>query len=376
MPYWRLSSFYFFYFGLLGCISPYWGLFLDSQGMSVLQIAQLVALFGLTRIVAPVVWGTLADRTGKSLQLLRIGAGLCGLSFLTIFWAEEFWHLAIIVVLYGFFWAAVLPQFEVITLNYLKGQMGLYSKIRLWGSVGFIVMVWGLGFVFDIIPVSTLPVFMLILIAAIFLTSFTVSAPDAQQQHDESHGLLKIFFQPQVIAFFVACFLMQVSHGAYYTFFSLFLDEHGYSRSEIGFLWALGVIAEVIMFMLMTRMSAVLSMKHILLLSLFVAALRWYLTGHWIDSFILLLILQVGHAATFGSMHAVSMHYVYQFFKGAHQGKGQSLYSGLAYGAGSAVGAYYAGILWDQYNPVFMFEMSGLAALVGFLVALIFIKRA
>lgn len=376
MPYWRLSSFYFFYFGLLGCISPYWGLFLDSQGMSVLQIAQLVALFGLTRIVAPVVWGTLADRTGKSLQLLRIGAGLCGLSFFTIFWAEEFWQLAIIVVLYGFFWAAVLPQFEVITLNYLKGQMGLYSKIRLWGSVGFIVMVWGLGFVFDIIPVSTLPVFMLILIAAIFLTSFTVSAPDAQQHHDESHGLLKIFFQPQVIAFFVACFLMQVSHGAYYTFFSLFLDEHGYSRSEIGFLWALGVIAEVIMFMLMTRMSAVLSMKHILLLSLFVAALRWYLTGHWIDSFILLLILQIGHAATFGSMHAVSMHYVYHFFKGAHQGKGQSLYSGLAYGAGSAVGAYYAGILWDQYNPIFMFEMSGLAALIGFLVALIFIKRA
>lgn len=254
--------------------------------------------------------------------------------------------------------------------------MALYSKIRLWGSVGFIVMVWGLGFVFDFIPVSTLPIFMLTLIVAIFLCSFTVSAPDRPiSHHEESRGIFGILFTPQVMAFFVACFLMQVSHGAYYTFFSLFLESHDYSRSEIGFLWAIGVMAEVIMFMLMTQLTQRVSMKMILLLSLLIAAIRWYLTGHWVDSFALLLILQVFHAATFGSMHAVSMHYVYQFFKGAHQGKGQSLYSGLAYGAGSAFGAYYAGMLWHEFDPVVMFEMSGLAALVGFLLSAFFIKR-
>ncbi len=375
MPYWRLSSFYFFYFGLLGCISPYWGLFLDSQGMSVLEIGQLVALFGVTRIFAPMIWGALADRTGKRLRLLRIGSGLCALSFGTIFWAEGFNQLAIIVVLYGFFWAAVLPQFEVITLNYLDGQMGLYARIRLWGSIGFIVMVWGLGFLFDWISVATLPAFMLSLILAIFLSSFSVSEPAIQTVDVDGTGIMRKLMNARVAAFFAACFLMQVSHGAYYTFFSLFLEGQGYSKSQIGFLWAVGVIAEVIIFMVMSRLASQFGMRQILLASLILATLRWYFTGHWVDSMLLLFMLQLTHAATFGTMHAVSMHYVYEFFKGRHQGKGQSLYSGLAYGAGSAAGAYFAGILWDRFNAVFMFEMSALAAFVGFLLVWRFIKR-
>jgi len=375
VPYWRLSSFYFFYFGLLGCISPYWGLFLDSQGMSVLEIAQLVALFGVTRIFAPMLWGALADRTGKPMWLLRIGSGLCAISFSTIFWAEGFNQLAIIVVLYGFFWAAVLPQFEVITLNYLSGQMGLYARIRLWGSIGFIVMVWGLGFLFDWISVATLPVFMLSLIAAIFLSSFAISEPQIYINNTDTAGRFRSSISVAVVAFFAACFLMQVSHGAYYTFFSLFLEAHAYSKSQIGFLWAVGVIAEVIIFMVMTRLASRFGMRQLLLASLLIAAGRWYLTGHWVDSLLLMFVLQITHAATFGIMHAVSMHYLYEFFKGPHQGKGQSLYSGLAYGAGSAFGAYFAGILWDRFDPVFMFEMSAVAAFLGFLLVWRFIKR-
>ena len=375
VPYWRLSSFYFFYFALLGCISPYWGLFLDARGFSAQEIGELMALFGLVRIIAPNVWGALGDYTGRRMALLRLGTLMCALIFLNIFWVGSFLTMAMIMVGYGFFWAAVLPQFEVVTLNYLKERTDEYSKIRIWGSIGFVVFVLILGVVFDYISVAYLPVFMLILLAAIFISSTAIKGQELIHEHEEGLGFLALVRRPPVVAFLMAAFLMQVSHGAYYTFFSLFLEQAGYSRSLIGSLWAIGVLAEVIIFLVVHKLFGRISYKAVLVLSLFLAAVRWYLTGHFADVVWLLVLLQLTHAATFGTMHAVSMHYIHQYFQGRHQGQGQALFSSLTYGAGGALGAVVSGYVWQWDMGVTMFELAGLSALVGMIVAIIWVKK-
>lgn len=375
LPYWRLSSFYFFYFALLGCISPYWGLFLDARGFSAQEIGELMALFGLVRIVAPNVWGALGDYTGRRMALLRLGCLMCALIFLNIFWVSDFIFMAIIMVGYGFFWAAVLPQFEVVTLNYLKDRTDDYSKIRIWGSIGFVAFVFILGIVFDYVSVEYLPVAMLILLGAIFVSSTTIKGQELTHEHEEGHGFMALVKRPQVIAFLTAAFLMQVSHGAYYTFFSLFLEETGYSKTLIGSLWAIGVVAEVLIFLVAHKLFAKVSYKMVLVASLFIAALRWSLTGHFADILWLLILLQLTHAATFGTMHAVSMHYIHQYFQGKHQGQGQALFSSLTYGAGGAVGAIMSGYVWEWDKGVTMLELSGLSALIGGVIAWIWVKR-
>lgn len=375
LPYWRLSSFYFFYFALLGCISPYWGLFLNDKGFSAQEIGELMALFGLVRILAPNVWGALGDYTGRRMALLRLGCLMCALIFLNIFWVHDFLFMALIMVGYGFFWAAVLPQFEVVTLNYLGEKTDNYSKIRIWGSIGFVVFVLLLGLVFDFISVAYLPVFMLFLLACIFISSTTIKGRELTTEHDESHGFLKLVKRPEVFAFLFAGFLMQVSHGAYYTFFSLYLEQVGYSKSTIGFLWAIGVLAEVLIFLVAHKLFAHVSYKTVLVASLFLAAIRWYFTGHFADVLWLLIILQLTHAATFGTMHAVSMHYIHQYFQGKHQGQGQALFSSFTYGAGGALGAFISGYVWSWDAGITMFELAGLSALLGMLVAWVWVKK-
>ena len=376
LPYWRLSSFYFFYFALLGCISPYWGLFLDGRGYSAQEIGELMALFGLVRILAPNVWGALGDFTGRRMALLRLGCAMCALIFLNIFWVSSFITMAIIMVGYGFFWAAVLPQFEVVTLNYLQDKTDDYSKIRIWGSVGFVVFVLLLGFVFEAISVQFLPVFMLVILWVMFINSLTIKGQELTQEHEESSGFLSLIKRSEVIGFLLAAFLMQLSFGAYYTFFSLFLERAGYSTTTIGALWAVGVIAEILMFLMVHRLFKAINYKVILIVSLLLASVRWFLTGHYVDILWVLILMQLTHAATFGTMHAVSMHYVHQFFKGQHQGQGQALFASLTYGAGGAVGAILSGYVWSVDFGVTMFELAAVSALLGALLAWILVKKS
>ena len=334
-----------------------------------------MALFGLVRIVAPNVWGALGDYTGRRMALLRLGSLMCALIFSNIFWVNDFLLMAMIMVGYGFFWAAVLPQFEVVTLNYLKDRTDDYSKIRIWGSIGFVVFVFILGVVFDYVSVKYLPVAMLILLGAIFISSTTIKGQELTHDHEEHHGFLVLVKRPEVMAFLIAAFLMQVSHGAYYTFFSLFLEETGYSKTLIGSLWAIGVVAEVLIFLVVHKLFANVSYKFVLVVSLFIAAIRWGLTGHFADTLWLLILLQLTHAATFGTMHAVSMHYIHQYFQGKHQGQGQALFSSLTYGAGGAVGAIMSGYVWEWDMGVTMLELSGLSALIGGVIAWVWVKK-
>ena len=374
VPYWRLSSFYFFYFALLGCISPYWALFLDGRGYSAVEIGELMALFGLVRMIAPNIWGALGDYTGRRMMLLRLGCGICFVVFANIFWVDGFLAMALLMVGYGFFWAAVLPQFEVVTLNYLKERTDEYSKIRIWGSLGFVVMVLALGWLFNSVSVSALPIFMLMLLMAILLSSLAVRSEKRTERESGGAGFLALLLRPSVMAFLFAAFLMQFSHGAYYTFFSLFLQRLEYSSSWIGFLWALGVLAEVLVFLVIHRAFRHVTYKAVLIFSLFLAALRWYLTAHFADVLWVLVLAQLTHAATFGAMHAVSMHYIHRFFKGRHQGQGQALFSSLTYGAGGALGAYVSGFIWLEDFGVSMFEYAGLSALLGMLIVIFFVS--
>jgi PPP family 3-phenylpropionic acid transporter len=178
---------------------------------------------------------------------------------------------------------------------------------------------------------------------------------------------MSIVLQPQVLALLVACFLMSVAHGPYYTFFSIYLVEHGYAKSAVGMLWALGVICEIGVFFLMPWLMRRYTLPQILLVSFACAVLRFLLIGWCVDSLRLLLAAQVLHAATFGSFHAAAVALIHQFFKGRHQSKGQALFGSLTYGAGGMLGGLLSGPIWQHYGASVLFSCSAGMALLGFL---------
>lgn len=365
MPYIRLSGFYLFYFALLGTLLPYWTLYLQSLGFEAAAIGLLMGILHVSRVLAPNVWGWLADRTGRRVAIVRWGALASWICFLAIFWQVEVAGVALVMALFSFFWNAVLPQFEVITLGYLGERRAQYSRIRLWGSVGFILAVVLIGWSLDRFGIMVLPLMVLGLMLLIWLNTLLID-PRVDQLlsgDGEAGSIMPILRQPQVVVFFLVCFLVQLSHGPYYTFYSVMMQELGYGRAAIGWLWALGVIAEVLLFALMPRVLMRFSLRRILLCSLVLCVLRWSLMAGWPDRLGMMLFAQCLHAATFGSLHAVGIALVQHYFTPSTQGRGQALFSSLGFGAGGALGAVVSGLLWRDWGS----EIFGLAAGVSVL---------
>jgi len=174
MPYWRLSGFYFFYFASLGLLLPYWGLYLQWKGFSALEIGEFTAILLVTRVIAPNIWSWIADHRGQRMKIVRLGTFMSALVFSAVLFGDSYLWMAGVMFLFSFFWNATLPQFEVTTLQHLGEHSHHYSKIRIWGSVGFIAIVVVLGVLLEHFDADIIPYTMLISLSAIWLISLSV----------------------------------------------------------------------------------------------------------------------------------------------------------------------------------------------------------
>jgi PPP family 3-phenylpropionic acid transporter len=374
MPYWRLSVFYFFYFGTLGVLVPYWGLYLQSVGFSPVDIGNLIAILMFSRIVAPLIWGWIADHRESRMAVVRLASFLAFAAFAGTFFGTAFWWLAAVMLLFSFFWHASLPLLEVFVMSHTVSRPGAYGRVRMWGSIGFIVTVTALGPVIDRQgPWWILPA-LLSTMLGIWVSSQML--PESEMQGPVAHPgpFRQALLRPEVFAFLLACLLMQISHGPYYTFYSIYLQGHGYSKTLIGLLWALAVLSEIGVFLLMQRLLRRVALRAVLIASFLLAAVRWLLIGHYPESLPVLVLAQTLHAATFGSFHATAMQLVYGFFTGKHRHRGQAVYGSLSFGIGGAVGSLYSGHTWITLGPTMTFNIAAANAGLAFLVAYFLIK--
>ncbi|MGV6807282.1 MAG: MFS transporter [bacterium] len=372
-PYWSLSSFYFVYFALLGATFPYWSLYLEQLGFDSVAIGGLLAIPMVTKIAAPLLWGWLADRSGRPSTVIRLGSALACLSFTLIFINQTLVGLAAAVFLYSFFWNAVLPQHEVITLKFLHGRTEYYSRVRVWGSIGFIVMVAGCGIAFDRLGIEGFPVVALLILLAIWLASLAVPTVRTVPHKSESIHFLRSIKTPVIMSFLLACTLLQVSHGVYYSFYSIYLEDAGYSRSLIGILWSIGVIAEVIVFLAMHKLMRGWSLRNIVLISLTLSAIRWLLIGHFADSLGILIVAQCFHAFTYGAYHSAAVEVIRKLFHDHHQGRGQAIYSGASFGVGGAIGSFLGGVIWT-IKPIHSYQFAALASVLALVIVYIWMR--
>ena len=365
---WRLSRFYFFYYFFVGSFVPYWGIYLQSENFSPSSIGILLSLFQISRIVAPNFWGWLADHTGHRVKWIKLTSFLGLIGFIGIFWAKGFFWIFLVMSALSLFTSSTLPLAESLTLAHLATTDGHYSRIRLWGSIGFIVASLFLGYLIDLQGINILLWVLLITQAIIFFLSNTI--PEAKEIHHKKNDLSiwKIIKTPSVVALLIGCTLMVSAHGVLYNFYSIYLNEHGYSSATIGWLWAVGVICEIFIFMLMPKILRRYSLKTILLISLFLGVIRFILIGASPDQFYLLLIAQMFHAATFGSFHAASIEVIAYFFKGRNQSRGQAIYNSVAYGIGGTIGGLGGGYLIQYLGGQLGFIIAAISPLIGFIV--------
>ncbi len=346
VPYWRLSAFYFFYYTCLGAWIPFWPLYLQYLGHSAVVIGVTSAVFHATRVVAPNIWGYLADRTQQRLLIIRLGCFFAFFFILGMLLGSEVWWLTLVLALFSFFWSAVLPQFEVLTLSFLGRKSHDYGRIRLWGGWGYIAAVVAIGWLFERFSLGYFPLLIAVSLFFLWLSTVMVPRPPETSFSGRQLSFSSLFFQPRVLAFLLCVLLVQISFGPYYAFFSIHLRELGYSALHIGLIWSLGVMAEVFLMFWARHLLNWFGLYRLLLVTLALTVLRWGLLWQLGDQLQWILIVQLLHAFSFGAFHACVIEQVRRYFGGRNHGRGQALFNSIGYGLGAVSGAIMAGLLW------------------------------
>lgn len=370
----RLAAYYFAYFTYAGALVPYFALWLAARQFTPAQIALVLAMPQLARVFAPAFWGWLADEWGaryagarRAIVVFSACAVLAG--FCALYAIESFAGVAAVMLAMSVLSAGALPLVEAITLSALGGASGRYGPVRLWGSIGFILAVLGVGAWLDSHSPNAVLDIVVLLAAVTAVVSLVVPGAGSAQPARAPAQLAAVLRRPEARAFLGACFCMAVAHGTLYAFYSIFLEAEGYSKTLIGALWTLGVVAEVVLFLRLPQLLRRFSLRTLLLASFACAVLRFLAIGWGVGSLAVLAAAQLLHAATFGAYHAASVAAVHRMFAGALEARGQALYSSLSYGLGGAAGTLLAGWTWEALGPAPSFMVSAaFGALGGWLV--------
>jgi MFS transporter, PPP family, 3-phenylpropionic acid transporter len=369
LPY-SLGAFYFAYFAYAGVLVAYLPVYFAWRGLHAAEIAFILALPQFARIFAPAAWGAIADRSAAPRGIVMLSCGITAAAFALLPFAAGAVDIALLIVLMSVLNAGALPLVEAITLSSLAAQGGgnvrRYGPIRLWGSVGFVLTVLAGGVWLDVFSAASLPgvLAVLALVSLVAAQRLPAAAVSASPPKLES-----LRFGTAAWLLLGAGFCMAAAHGTLYAFFSLHLQGLGYSGTLIGALWMLGVLAEIVVFAYLPdifrrySLSAVIAASFLCAIARFLA-LGWAAGMLWVAA-----LAQLLHAGTFGAFHAASVAAVQRVFPDSAQARGQALFSGLAYGAGGALGALAAGWAWEAAGPGPSFSLSALFGLAGLLLA-------
>ncbi len=351
-----LGSQYFLYFGVMGVFLPFFNLYCYHLGFSGWQIGTLSAVRSITLVVFSLLWGALADRY-RARRPIYIGCHLIS----TIIWGAyllttEFTVMVAITVLYGIFYSPLISFLEAFAMDVLGDDKRRYGRLRVWGSVSFIGTVLIMGRVIDIASIRI--VLVLILAGSAALAALSPSTPRQQMTPiTPQTGELKPFLAPRISLFLVSAFLMLVSHGAYYGFFSIHLENLGYGSTLIGICWALASISEILVMIGSGAIFSRFSLERVLMLTFFAATARWLVLG-LSSSIAAILLSQLLHALTYGAFHVASILYIDRASPETSKTVGQAVNNAVTYGLGLMTGFFVGGLLYEPIGTFAMFQVS------------------
>jgi MFS transporter, PPP family, 3-phenylpropionic acid transporter len=367
VPFAAVSFAYFAYAGLVATYGPLW---FKSLGYSTFAIGVLTSLQSATRLFSPYAWGWVADQTGRRELLLRIASGGSLLASIGYFVPVDYaWIAAVTVVLY-LCTAGVIPINEAALAHRVSSggrlDVARYGRVRVWGSVGFFGAVTVSGFVLQMSGLGGFPFLVCGLLALLLGACWRLPASiEPAQPPSAVIGALSVLRQPVVAWFFAGVFLTVLAHTSLYAFYSLYLASLGYSNGEIGLLWAIGVVVEVIWFYFQGRWQRRMSMHAWLVAAALASSLRFGLIaafGPWVA---VLVVAQLLHALSFAAQHSACIAVITRHFPGRLRGRGQALYTVLGYGASGVIGGVAGGALSEAHGFAAVFWAASVAALAA-----------
>ena len=356
----RYAAFYAGFFLTAGILLPFWPLWLENRGLGAVQIGIILALGPWVRVLTNPMVAQVADRSGRAKTVLAIFAGLSLLAFAGFIPAQGFWWILAISLVAAICFPAMLPIGESQVMGAVLRHRLDYGRIRLWGSLAFIVGTIGAGRLLTGRSPDLILVLALAALAATFLATLMFPQQSNETSKNEQNGIATLLAQPRFVLFVATASLLQASHAVYNGFSSLHWRAAGISETVIGELWAEGVIAEVLLFSVSGFFVARLGPIGLLMLAGICGVVRWTVLAQTTDM-AALVVIQLLHAITFGAVHLGAMHFVARNAPPGLSATAQGIYassSGLAMGL-AMIGA---GSLFASFQGKAFFAMAAISA--------------
>jgi MFS transporter, PPP family, 3-phenylpropionic acid transporter len=355
------------YYGHIGFFNPYLPLWLKDLGLPLFTISLLTSVQAATRLFAPYGWGWLSDTTGERVKLLRyssVVALACSLGLLwdsslsaSLFGAHSTsvaW-LTIVLLLMFTHTSSMIPMTEAAMAHMVSSGGTLdtkrYGRIRVWGSIGFLVTVFFAGWWFERFGIGHFPYLTIATLTVVMLAVWRLpNVREVTHTKGNKPEISPVLALPEVRWFFVSQFFHVLAHMSIYIFLSLYLDELGYSKTFIGVMWALSVVVEIVWFYTQGRWLPKFSLRTWLVIAALGTLLRMGLMATAAQYLLVLLLAQALHALTFAAHHTVCIALVSHHFPGGLRGRGQALFTVIGYGLTGVTAGLAGGWLSTHYG--------------------------
>lgn len=370
-----LRGFYFLTFFGLGVYAPYLSLFLRSQGLSGAEVGAVWALVPLGGVVAPPLWGIVADKfRNRKLLIFSLTAAAGGM-FAGLLFARSFLALATFVFLFSAFRRSTLPLVESATFEYLAGREvkagekrpTTYGGFRLWGSVGFIVASLSIGYLVDAFSIRSMVYAFLTGAGLQALLALTLPSEGRRSPARLGSEIVALLRKPEFSAFLAAGFLLRTSHGPFWTFLPIHMKALGLSGRVIGWSFSVGVVAEVFFMMFSGPILERVGPRMLLMTAAGASAVRWWLYTLAEEPWTFLAISLL-HALTFAAFHVAGVTFVDRNTPPTLKSGGQAFFSAATYGAGGITGAALSGVLFNGLGIMGLFRVAAIVALLSGLI--------
>ena len=347
-------------------LSPY----LVDLGFTGTEIGFLLSLPAVARVLSPLLWGYMADKTGRTVGVMRL---VIVLSLATPFFflsTQSFIGIAILLFLFASTKTAVPALNDAVTMKMIKRYGGVYSDIRVWGSIGFVISAVTMGKVIEVVTdyakvsvMALMGCYLITLVASFFLNSKGISHKPVSLQ-----SVRELFRNRRILVLFIASSIHWASTMAYHGFLPVHVRNVYTATSIAGLCFGVAGVAEIVMMSQSRRLFRVLTPHRLFSLSLFVTALRWFVMTIPVNKEALIAI-QLLHAFTFSGFFVSAIEVIMEEIPDELRATGQGLFFAAAFGLGGGVGSIIAGYVFELKGGEASFMASGLLSLMAVFVS-------
>ncbi len=359
-----LSAQYFLYFGVLGIFLPYFNLYCYHLEFTGFQIGVLSAVRSGATVIFPLLWGVLADRFQARKMIYVLFNFVSTAIWLLFVYTTDFWLMLAISFFYGIFYSPLISFLEAFAMDILGKEKKSYGKVRGWGTISFIIICFLIGRLIDVFSIEMILV--LIFAGSLVQSAISIKIPDISMQRAKPGASvgMKHIKDRRIIIFLFCSFLMLTSHGAYYGFFTIHLENLGFNKTFVGISWALASIAEFIVMINSARLFKRFSLERVLVFSFVVSTLRWVIIAY-VETAGLILASQLLHAVTYGAFHMAGILYIDRLFPEDAKTFGQAVNNAITFGLGITAGFMLGGLFFELKGSSFLFLVSAGISLFG-----------